>query len=369
MLRVRVVGSVLGNGYRSFGVRYDGIMVVRFHGVLLLAAAASWAQRPTASGEPVPFPLGVAVPANGAAYLHAPGRGLLQVDLSSGRVVRSWPVDAEPAGFAGGRLVAVQTGSDPQRLVILFLQAGAAEPARKLDVTITEPVSVRDPRFHYQARLTGNTLRVDWSMDPPAAAGAPALQRANAQQAEARSGALVVDLVAGKPTAPATDPIAQAVRRKSFPYQRHYPTWSTDSWNCGSTTAWLGEETDGSQRTVFLVTEPDGDRDRLPLVAATEPFAFVTLDGCAVLILAAPPERAQVWTAFSVEKRARIGQLGFAPGVREVTAIRSRVYWLGAVTGQHDELTLYAADLASGARLWQLAVGSAPSVIRQTRRQ
>jgi hypothetical protein len=129
-------------------------------------------------------------------------------------------------------------------------------------------------------------------------------------------------------------------------------------------------EPNGNNKTVFLVTESHGQRTKHTLITAPDPFAFVALDGSAVLVLASPPDRAQPWVAFSVTSGAKIGQVEFTPGVRELSLVGSRVYWLSAASkGTREELTLHAAELASGANLWRLDAGSVESSIRQTRRQ
>jgi hypothetical protein len=350
-------------------------MIVGVRGVVccIVISVAGWPQAQQASPDTVPFPLGVAIPAIGLAFLRTPTRGLVQVDLGSGHVVHSWPVDGTPAGLYGNRLVAIRSGSRQDQLEILFLEMEDAEPRGKFAVAIPGVTNVRDPRFSYRAQLSATTLRLDWQVEPASSGIAPVRQHATQSPAEPMIGAMVVNLATSQPSAlvqsreaGATSPVEQ----RSFPYQRLYPTWSTDPWRYGTIAAWLAEEPSGNGKSISLVTESGGLRSRLPLVTATDPFAFVTLDGSSVLVLASPPERAQSWVAFSVAKREKIGKVEFIPGVRELSVIGSRVYWLGAApSGVGDALTVYAADLASGALMWQLNAGIAESTVRQTRRQ
>jgi hypothetical protein len=156
----------------------------------------------------------------------------------------------------------------------------------------------------------------------------------------------------------------------SSPYRRCYPEWNQEAWSYRSTIAWLTLTPAGGTKTLDLWTESHGRRTRHSLVTSSDPFALVTLDGAAVLATASPLDQVQQWVAFSTEQGQKLGQATLPPGVQEISVFGSRVYWLaGTARGRQEDLTLNAADLASGSALWHLNAGTRANPVSQSRRQ
>ena len=359
--------------------RYSGYMATRLRGAVKLLAASivslagaqlAVSQQNSMAGEP--FPLGIADPTTSTAFIRASGRAVGQLDLKTGVVVRSWPVNGEPVGLYEGRVVIVERDLQANRLEASLLESGAEQAHHQIAITLPDAVDVRDPRFSYQAEVSGDALHLQWQVEGSYAGGAPAHPRVAQSYATSRTGGFAIDLRSGKVSAAnahAAEDRAVHVDDRRFPYQRRYPVWSTEPWRLNSTAAWLTSEPTGQNKAVFLNTESGGHSAKYALVTAHDPFVFLALDGSAVLALAFPPDLPQRASVFSVTKGEKIGEANFTPGLREFAAIGSRVYWLTAVShGAQDDLQLSADHLASGKNLWRLDAGTVLNPLRQSRR-
>ncbi len=303
-----------------------------------------------------PFPLGIIDSAGRTAVIQESSR-VEQIDLQTGTIRHTWLVDARPLGVYRNQVLAIQS-ADALRL--LFLDPASAQAVRQIDLTGTNP---RDAGFSFRSEVSGNTLRLTWKQEGSYRGGAAVRPRIAQSYSISRSGAILIDLDSGKvssiqETRNEAKPASPA-EQDLFAYQLHYPTWTTAPWRFGSTTAWLTSAGEGETKTIFLATESERGRAKYRLVTAHHPFAFLALDGSAVLLLRDRPERAQLGAVFSVSGGAKIGDAPSAPGLREFSVDGSRIYSLNAaIAGSREQLTLHASDLNTGKELWRLDAGS-----------
>jgi hypothetical protein len=337
---------------------------------MILLATEQPARPQGSSAASTPFPLGIAAPVEEIAFVRI-SKEVGQLDLKSGKVLRSWAVNGQPVGVFEARLVVVERDTQTNRLQVSLLETGVEQAVRKIPVTFPEGIDIGDQRFCYLARVTGNTLHLEWRLEGSYSGGAPANPRVARSYSTSRSGALKVNLTDGQVFAAglsdSSSPAASASDSR-FPYQRRYPEWKTEPWRSNAVTAWLEAEPAGEKKIVFLHIN-SGERDaKFALVAAHDPFAFLALDGSAVLALASPPDATQRSSLFSVSTGQKIGEVSVPQGLREFAVIGSRIYWLTAFNqGSRESQQLAADDLASDKDLWRLDVGSTPSPVRQIR--
>ena len=352
-------------GTRAYGSL--ALVVVSF--TVLVNAQSAAPDQSLMTAEP--FPLGVADPKAGRAFVHIPGGDVRELDLRAGVFLHSWPLNATHIGLHDGHVVLLESDTQSNRLQVDLLRPGD-EQVSKIAVPLPGGINARDPRFSYRGEISGDALRLHWTVQGSYRGGAAVRPDVARSYAISKAGDVVIDLRTrqlSEANPPVSGALAFLAEGQPFAYQRHWPVWTSDPWHFKSVIACLTAQTKGQDKAVILNTESAGHSAKFTLITAHDPFAFVAVDGSAVLALGLPADQPQRGSLYSVDTGRKIGKPNFTPGMREFAVIGSRVYWLfGATRGAVDQLTLSADEAASGRNVWHLELGTTESLVHQYRR-
>ncbi len=313
-----------------------------------------------------PLPRGVADPAAGVGYVSEPAGTVAAFVLADGS--SQWRAHAAGTPVAAGEgrvfLVAPGGGGAPGVLRLQALDAGTGEVVGGHEVELELDVAV--PRLSpadldLSARATAGGLELGWRHRGGYRGGAPPSREVEERFSRQQLGALryspedgtVERLPAGQPPPPLA----------SFPY-RQLGRWREEAWLIAGALARLklggGEERElrleswSPAVTGEVVGEPMRDEvvwrgeDVEPSVSGAGSHLF--------LRRTRPP--GQRWHVVAVPGGERAGEVPFAEGDQWPEMLEGRVYHLAAAAG--GDLVLRAVELASGRRLWERSLASAP---------
>jgi hypothetical protein len=350
---------------------------------LLLCSAAVAAPAPKEGPPSVPFPAGIADPADKVAYVTNAAGGIDAVGLDKGDLLwdAKWP--ARPLAVVGKRLFAqvpVEGRANVVKILTLDTSAKGKKVRESDAVAFPEWVSVGggyDRSFASSGRVRDGSLLLTWEARAWYAGGARPSPEVEKRARKLESGVAKVNLDSGKVEMLSADkaPAGPALPKELAKVVSHQ-YWTGSDWQkkpivAGKVVAAL-EATDlGGGKSALTLKRWDlatgKEEESVKLLEGKALWPQVSADGRHLFVHQALvkeqlPKGDYAWWVFDLESGKQVAKLPYEGQLTDAVVLGSRVYYLSYVPRKIgpgatvEPRSVKAVDLATGKQAWERPV-------------